>query len=138
MILEIMNVEEAFKERKNGVPLTIGGEIVRILSDDHEGIHHQRFIIKTKSGQTVLVAHNLERAYRAPIKLDDTVEIHGTYSWNSYGGIIHNTHHDDREEWEKEKDGNKICGSKHDDGWIVFVGKKSPHRTKNLPGGKFQ
>ena len=133
-----MTVEEAFQQRKNGIPLTIGGVIVRILSDDHEGIHHQRFIVKTESGQTVLVAHNLERAYRTPIKLDDKVEIHGTYGWNSYGGIIHNTHHDDRDDCEREKDDKMICGPKHEDGWIVFVGKKSPHRTKNLPGGKFQ
>ena len=133
-----MTIEEAFKERKSKVPLTVEGVVVRILSDDHEGIHHQRFIIKTESGQTVLVAHNIERAYRAPIKYDDKVEVHGTYEWNSYGGIIHNTHHDDRKECEKEKDGKMLCGPKHDDGWIVFVGKKSPHRTKNLLDGKFQ
>ncbi len=133
-----MTAQEAYEKRKSDVSLTLEGKVVRVLADDHEGIHHQRIIVDSPSDQTVLIAHNLERAYRAPVKIGDNVEVHGTYEWNHQGGIIHNTHHDDREACEKEKDGNKVCGPKHEDGWIVFVGKKNPHRTKNSPESGFE
>ena len=131
-----MDVQEAFSQRKSDVSLTTEGKVVRILEDDHEGIHHQRFIVQLFSGQTVLVAHNLERAYRAPIKMGDKVEVHGTYAWNKFGGVIHNTHHDDRDSCRKLNSGKVVCGPQHEDGWIVFVGKKDPHRTRNLPQKK--
>ncbi len=135
-----MNVEEAFESRHFDVPLTVEGKVVKILSDDHEGIHHQRFIVGLPaspagrhSSHTVLVVHNLERAYRAPVKIGDRVEVHGSYVWNKFGGLIHNTHHDNRSACEKISGGKVVCGPRHEDGWIVFVGKKSPHRTKNIP-----
>lgn len=105
-----MTVEEAFEKKISDVPLTIEGKVTEILADDHEGTHHQRFVIEIHSGHTVLIAHNLERAYRVPVKVGDRVEVRGTYVWNKYGGILHNTHHDDR--------------GIHEDGWINFVGKK--------------
>lgn len=128
-----MTVEKAFKNRKGDISVTHQGKVVRVITDDHEGVHHQRFVVGSESGLTVLVAHNLERAYRAPIKIGDSVEVRGTYVWNRQGGIIHNTHHDDRTTCEKEKNGHTVCGQKHEDGWIVFVGMKDPHRTKNSP-----
>ena len=128
-----MTVEEAFKSRQGGISVTHQGKVVRVITDDHEGVHHQRFVVGSESGLTVLVAHNLERAYRAPVKIGDSVEVRGTYVWNKQGGIIHNTHHDDRQECEKEKGDHTVCGQKHKDGWIVFVGMKDPHRTKNSP-----
>lgn len=131
-----MDVEEAFESHHFDVPLTAEGKVIKILPGDHEGIHHQRFIVQVHSGRTVLVVHNLERAYRAPVKIGDKVEVHGSYVWNKFGGIIHNTHHDDRDACEKVSGGKVVCGPKHEDGWIVFVGKKSPHRTKNLPRGR--
>ena len=114
-----MNVEYAFGHRFSDIPVTLEGKVIKILPDDHLPIHHQRFIVQTSaetqskhSGHTVLIAHNLERAYRVPMAIGDRVEVHGTYVWNKYGGIIHNTHHDHR--------------SGHEDGWINFVGKKNP------------
>ena len=133
-----MDVEEAYKSRRSGIPLTTAGEVERILEDDHEGIHHQRFIIKVSAEQTVLIAHNLDRAYRAPVEIGDKVEVRGTYQWNKLGGIIHNTHHDDRKGCEKTSGGKVVCGPKHEDGGIVFVGEKDPHRTKNYPEGGFK
>jgi hypothetical protein len=128
-----MTCEEAFQKKVSDVPLIAEGRVVNILADDHEGAHHQRFIIEVSPSQTILIAHNLERAYRAPVKVGDKVEVHGTYVWNKYGGIIHNTHHDNRDACEKDSGGRVVCGPKHEDGWIVFVGKKSPYRTKNIP-----
>lgn len=138
----MINVEEAFERKKSDIPLTIEGRVIKILPDDHEGIHHQRFIVSVPAspsaqgghpGHTVLIVHNLERAYRANVKIGDKVEVHGTYVWNKFGGLIHNTHHDDRDACRREKNGKIVCGPAHEDGWIIFVGKKSPHRTKNLP-----
>ncbi|MDP2720467.1 MAG: DUF3465 domain-containing protein [bacterium] len=105
-----MNVEEAFEKNISDIPLTIEGKVTEILADDNGETPHQRFIVTIHSGHTVLVAHNLERAYRVPVKVGDRVEVRGTYVWNKYGGILHNTHHDDR--------------GIHEDGWVNFVGKK--------------
>lgn len=104
-----MNVEEAFKKKISDTPITAEGRVIKILEDDREGEPHQRFIIETASRQTILVCHNLEYAYRVPVKLGDHLEVHGTYEWNDLGGLIHKTHHDDR--------------GIHEDGWINFAGK---------------
>ncbi|MEX0621457.1 MAG: DUF3465 domain-containing protein [Candidatus Woykebacteria bacterium] len=128
-----MAVEEAFKNKLSGVTLVANGKVFKILGDDHKGTHHQRFVIKVPSGRTLLVSHNLERAYRPEIKIGDEVEVKGTYVWNKYGGLLHNTHHDDRNDCEKVVGDKIVCGPKHDDGWIVFVGEKDPHRSENLP-----
>lgn len=128
-----MTPDEAFQKKLSDVILTAKGKVIRILPDNHEGAHHQRFIIECDSGRTILIAHNIERAYRANIKIEDEVEVKGSYVWNKYGGILHNTHHDDRSACDKVSGGRVVCGPKHEDGWVVFVGKKNPHRTKNLP-----
>ena len=71
------------------------GVVTRILSDDDEGSRHQRFIIRLPSGQTLLVAHNIDLAPRvAAIQEGDTVEFSGEYEWNSKGGVVHWTHRD--------------------------------------------
>ncbi|MEX0616957.1 MAG: DUF3465 domain-containing protein [Candidatus Woykebacteria bacterium] len=121
-----MSVEQAFQKRVSNTSVTAKGKISRILEDDSGETPHQRFVVEVHSGHTVLVAHNLERAYRVPVNLGDKVEIHGTYVWNKFGGIIHNTHHDDREACRKVINGRVVCGPSHEDGWIIFVGKKKP------------
>jgi len=40
------------------------GTATRILSDDNDGSRHQRFILRLASGQTVLIAHNIDLAPR--------------------------------------------------------------------------
>ena len=120
-----MTVEEAFARRMHGVPLTAEGKVTKILTDDIGETPHQRFIIEVHTGHTILVAHNTLRAYRVPVKIDDKVEVRGTYVWNQYGGLIHNTHHY----------GGECVGQKcepHDDGYINFVGvKKAPKNSQN-------
>lgn len=128
-----MSPDEAFQKKLSDVVLTAKGRVIKILPDDHEDAHHQRFVIEGDSESTILIAHNLELAYRANIKIGDKVEVKGTYVWNKYGGILHNTHHDNRSACEEISSRKVVCGPKHEDGWIVFVGKKDPHRTKNLP-----
>ncbi len=70
-------------------------QVVRILSDDVEGGRHQRFIIRLKSGQTLLVAHNIDLAPRViNLEAGDMILFKGEYEWNAEGGVLHWTHRD--------------------------------------------
>jgi hypothetical protein len=69
--------------------------VIRILADDNDGSRHQRFILEMPSGQTVLIAHNIDLAPRvSSLSTGDTVAFYGEYESNSQGGVIHWTHHD--------------------------------------------
>ena len=69
--------------------------MIRILADDVEGARHQRFILRLASGQTLLVAHNIDVAPRIEgLREGDTVAFRGVYEWNAEGGVVHWTHHD--------------------------------------------
>lgn len=86
------------------------GVVMKILPDDNAGSRHQRFILELSSGQTVLVAHNIDLAPRiAPIAPGDTVEFNGEYEWNEKGGVVHWTHHDP--------------GGRHPSGWLKAGGR---------------
>lgn len=85
----------AFENRRSDVQVQGSGRVSRVLPDDNEGSRHQRFIVQLASGQTVLVAHNIDLAERvASIESGDLVEFYGEYEWNERGGVIHWTHHD--------------------------------------------
>lgn len=88
-------VEQAFANRQSGVQVLGRGVVRNTLPDDSRGSRHQRFILRLPSGQTLLVAHNIDLARRID-SLDegDTVEFYGEYEWNDKGGLIHWTHHD--------------------------------------------
>lgn len=69
--------------------------VERILADDSDGSRHQRFLIRLESGQTLLVAHNIDLAPRVSgLREGDTVEFNGEYVWNEKGGVVHWTHRD--------------------------------------------
>lgn len=70
------------------------GIVCRLLSDDHDGSRHQRFLLDMRNGQTVLVAHNIDVADRIPLSMGDRISFRGMYEWNDLGGLIHWTHHD--------------------------------------------
>ena len=85
----------AFRDHKSGVEVEGAGSVVRLLSDDVEGGRHQRFILELPSGQTVLVAHNIDVAPRLDgLEVGDEVAFRGVYEWNAQGGVVHWTHHD--------------------------------------------
>ena len=87
------------------------GEIIRILRDDTEGSRHQRFIIRLASGQSLLIAHNIDLAPRIPdVNKGAWVKLYGEYEWNDLGGLIHWTHADPNGE--------------HEGGWIEFKGQR--------------
>ena len=86
------------------------GVVLRVLADDNDGSRHQRFILRLDSGQTLLIAHNIDLAPRiSSLSTGDLVEFFGEYEWNSKGGVVHWTHHDPR--------------GTHVDGWLKHDGK---------------
>ena len=75
--------------------MDIEGRVSRILPDDRDGSRHQRFILRTFSWHTVLVAHNIDLAPRLEgLKEGDRVSLRGEYEWNPEGGVVHWTHRD--------------------------------------------
>jgi len=75
----------------------MGGEgvVERVLADDNDGSRHQRFILRLASGQTLLIAHNIDIANRIQaLRTGERVEFYGQYESNPEGGVIHWTHHD--------------------------------------------
>lgn len=85
------------------------GVVVKVLTDDNVGSRHQKFILELSSGQTVLVAHNIDLAPRvSPISPGDIIAFNGEYEWNEKGGTVHWTHHD--------PDG------RHEGGWLKAGG----------------
>jgi len=88
-------IASAFRDQRSGVPVTGEGVVARILPDDNDGHRHQRFILNLPSGQTLLIAHNIDIAPRlASLKPGDSVAFKGVYEWNAKGGTVHWTHRD--------------------------------------------
>lgn len=87
---------EAFDKRISDTWVEAGGQVMRLLPDDNEGSRHQRFIIETSTGQSLLVAHNIDLAPRVPVGMGDKITLKGVYEWNDRGGVVHWTHHDPR------------------------------------------
>ena len=100
----------AFDERKSGVQAEGSGIVIKILPDDNDGNRHQRFILKLHSGQTLLIAHNIDLAPRlSALREGDVVAFNGEYEWNSKGGVIHWTHDDP--------------SGRHKAGWLKYNGQ---------------
>ena len=88
-------IGRAFNTRTSDVQVEGEGVVMRILSDDVKGSRHQRFVVRLKSGQTVLITHNIDLAPRIDeLREGDSVKFNGEYVWNAEGGVIHWTHHD--------------------------------------------
>lgn len=97
-------LDKAFRERAKGLQVEGAGEVTRLLPDDNKGSRHQRFVLKLGSGQTLLIAHNIDLAPRVPARVRDRVSFFGEYEWNREGGVIHWTHRDP--------------ARRHPDGWL--------------------
>lgn len=103
-------LRSAFERRQSNLQIAGSGTVIRLLSDDLEGGRHQRFILRLRSGQTVLVAHNIDLAPRvASLRVGDIVAFYGEYEWSEEGGVIHWTHHDP--------------AGRHVAGWLKHKGK---------------
>ncbi|WP_157465851.1 DUF3465 domain-containing protein [Colwellia sp. TT2012] len=107
---EASSLQEAYDNHKSDVQVQGIGTVVRILNDDNKGSRHQKFILKLSSGQTILIAHNIDLAPRIKsISNGDQVQFYGEYEWNKKGGVVHWTH----------KDPNGY----HVGGWLKHKGK---------------
>ncbi|OMH25711.1 DUF3465 domain-containing protein [Motiliproteus sp. MSK22-1] len=99
----------AFENKQSDLQVQGTGTTIKILEDDLKGSRHQRFILKLSTGQTILIAHNIDLAPRiADLSNGDNVEFFGEYEWNKKGGVVHWTHKDPR--------------GKHTDGWLKHRG----------------
>lgn len=88
-------IGRAFKNRTSNVQVEGEGVVTLLLADDLAGSRHQRFIVRLASGQTVLIAHNIDIAPRVDgLQKADRVRFYGEYVWNEKGGVVHWTHHD--------------------------------------------
>ena len=100
----------AFQNGASNVQVEGEGVVTRILADDLSGSRHQRIIVRLKSDQTVLIAHNIDIAPRvAGLQEGDSVRFYGEYVWNEKGGMVHWTHHD--------PDGRHVAG------WLKHNGR---------------
>ncbi|MFT5657012.1 MAG: hypothetical protein ACI9KN_000284 [Gammaproteobacteria bacterium] len=104
-------IASAYKNRQSDLQVRGSGVVIQNLEDDIKGSQHQKFIIKLSSGQTLLVAHNIDLAPRInSLREGDRVEFYGEYEWNAKGGVLHWTHHD--------PDG------RHQNGWLKHNGAR--------------
>ena len=88
-------IAHAFEEHASGLQIEGEGIVTKILPDDVDGNRHQRFIIRLDSGQTLLVAHNIDIAPKlSTLEVGDKIAFKGEYEWNDKGGVLHWTHHD--------------------------------------------
>ena len=91
----------AYEDRLDELQVKGQGVVVRLLADDDEGARHQRFILRLASGQTLLIAHNIDVAPRVEgVRVGDTVAFKGVYEWSEEGGTVHWTHRDPEGEHE--------------------------------------
>ena len=88
-------LRHAYENKLSKQWVTGFGKVKTLLKDDLKGSRHQRFILGLPSGQTILIAHNIDLAPRIQtLQKGDRVEFSGMYEWNKKGGIVHWTHHD--------------------------------------------
>ncbi len=103
-------LQDAYDNQLSDIQIQGEGVVTRLLTDDLEGVRHQKFILRISPRQTILIAHNIDIADRVPgLQIDRTVEFKGEYEWSVEGGVIHWTHHDP--------------GGYHTDGWLKYAGQ---------------
>ena len=84
--------------------------VYRVLPDDTKGSRHQRFLVESPTGHSLLIAHNIDLAERVPLAVGDALQLRGRFEWNDKGGVVHWTHHDPQ--------------GRHSGGWIDHEGRR--------------
>jgi hypothetical protein len=103
-------LQDAYDNRQSDVQLGGTGKVIKILADDLKGSRHQKFILQLATGQTLLVAHNIDLAAKiSGLRVSEQIEFYGEYEWSEKGGVIHWTHHDPN--------------GRHQDGWLIHKGR---------------
>jgi len=104
------SIGRAFASRASNIQVEGEGTVSHLLPDDLDGSRHQRFIVQLASGQTLLIAHNIDIAPRIDgLEVGASVRFSGEYVWNAKGGVVHWTHHDPQ--------------GRHVAGWLMHNGK---------------
>lgn len=99
-----------FHGRRSGVEVQGTGIVSRVLPDDDQGSRHQKFLLTTPGGVTILIAHNIDIAPRLDgLSVGDRVDFLGDYEWSDKGGTVHWTHHDP--------------SGQHQNGWLKWKGR---------------
>lgn len=99
----------AMASHARNVEVEVAATVLKALPDDNDGLRHQRFLVRLPSGESLLVAHNIDLAERvADLRPGEAITLHGDYVWNAKGGVIHWTHRDPR--------------GHHRPGWIKYHG----------------
>ncbi|MDX2370194.1 MAG: DUF3465 domain-containing protein [Colwellia sp.] len=108
-IVHAASLKSAYDNHQSNVQVKGSGTVIRILKDDNKGSRHQKFILKLSSGQTILIAHNIDLAPRInSLSTGDKILFYGEYEWNNKGGVVHWTHRDPN--------------GHHIDGWLKHNG----------------
>jgi hypothetical protein len=109
-ITSIDQLQHAYDNKISNLQVEGSGVVKAILKDDTKGSRHQRIIVDLPTGQTILVAHNIDLAPRVEnLNKGDEIAFFGEYEWNKKGGVIHWTHHDPQ--------------NKHVAGWLRHNGR---------------
>lgn len=88
-------LNNAWRSQQSNIQVQGAGSVIQLLADDNQGNRHQKFVIKLATGQTLLVAHNIDLAAKIHnLSVNDPIEFYGEYEWNAKGGVIHWTHRD--------------------------------------------
>jgi hypothetical protein len=109
-ITDSSRIAAAYLNQLSGIQVGGSGRVIKILADDTKGSRHQKIILKLASGQTLLVAHNIDIAPRlSEVQVGESVAFYGEYEWNKLGGVVHWTHHDP--------------AGRHISGWLEYRGR---------------
>lgn len=101
---------DAYANRRSDLQVSGEGTVAKLLPDDNKGSRHQKFIVRLASGQTLMVAHNIDVAPRIQsLRAGDRVQFAGEYEWSDRGGIIHWTH--------------RTVSGRHPGGWLRHGGR---------------
>jgi hypothetical protein len=100
----------AYAKHLSNVQVESSGVVAKVLKDDNDGSRHQRLIVRLASGQTILIAHNIDLAPRIEgVREGAPISFFGEYEWNNKGGLVHWTHRDP--------------SGRHRAGWIRYGGR---------------
>jgi hypothetical protein len=103
-------IADAFANHKSDLQVTGEGLVAKVLPDDKNGSKHQKFLLKLSTGQTLLVAHNIDLAPRVDsLRAGEPIQFSGEYEWSAKGGVLHWTHRDPR--------GSHVAG------WLKYRGQ---------------
>jgi hypothetical protein len=103
-------IADAFANHKSDLQVTGEGVVAKVLPDDKNGSKHQKFLLTLSTGQTLLVAHNIDLASRVDsLRAGEPIQFSGEYEWSAKGGVLHWTHRDPR--------GSHVAG------WLKYRGR---------------